>query len=56
MNLSITHPGEDTVARACTRVGLERSDATHFMMVLKSSALMPLSGSDSRLMMSGSRL
>lgn len=30
--------------------------STHFMMVLKSSEVIPLSGSDSRLMMSGSRL
>lgn len=32
------------------------SRITHFIMVLKSSELMPLSGSDRRLMMSGSRL
>lgn len=33
-----------------------KSHPTHFMMVLKSSEGMPLSGSDRRLMMSGSRL
>lgn len=34
----------------------QKSHAAHFMMVLKSSEVMPLSGSDRRLMMSGSRL
>lgn len=53
------------IAKLCHDLGITSMDKcntwkktcpTHFIIVLKSSELMPLSGSDRRLMMSGRRL